>query len=131
MKDTFTYTITDADGDTSTTTIVIDIKGNTDYPPVAVNDSKEGTRDANGKAQKVTQKVTENDSDADGTIDKTSIKIVGADAGSNGKTKTVAGEGVWTVDDTTGEITFTPEDGYTGNTRSEIDNRLEEDRKFG
>ena len=42
----------------------------------------------------------------------------GAPAGStlaaDGKTLTVPGEGVWTVDATTGEITFTPDAGFAG-----------------
>ena len=58
--------------------------------------------------------VLANDTNGD-IIVPTTVAIVGADAGSNGKTKTVPGEGVWTVNPTTGSITFTPAPGFTGN----------------
>ena len=38
----------------------------------------------------------------------------GATAGDDGKTVTVPGEGTYTIDPETGEITFTPEEGFTG-----------------
>ncbi|MBS9773501.1 MAG: VCBS domain-containing protein, partial [Gammaproteobacteria bacterium] len=115
-KDTFTYTITDKDGNTSTTTIVIDVQGNTGLPPKAINDEDEGKRDPQtGKLVAKTQPIVEDDYDKDGTIDPTTVEIKDADEGSNGKTKTVQGEGVWTVDKETGEITFTPEENFNSN----------------
>ncbi|MFT4010595.1 MAG: hypothetical protein QM655_11205, partial [Nocardioidaceae bacterium] len=39
--------------------------------------------------------------------------LVDSDAGDS-TTKTVAGEGTWTIDPDTGVVTFTPEDGFTG-----------------
>jgi len=58
--------------------------------------------------------VLDGDFDTDGTIDPGSVQIEGADTGSNGKILTVAGEGTWAVGATTGQISFTPEDGFTG-----------------
>ncbi|MBP7000029.1 peroxidase family protein [Amaricoccus sp.] len=61
--------------------------------------------------------VLANDNDTDGdqaVIDPTSVQIVGADALSNGHTKTVAGQGTWSVNTTTGAITFTPVSGFSG-----------------
>ena len=46
-------------------------------------------------------------------LDPTSVQLEGSDAGSDGKTKTVPGEGVWTVNPD-GSITFTPAAGFTG-----------------
>ncbi|MCH8541706.1 MAG: hypothetical protein LAT58_13185, partial [Opitutales bacterium] len=47
------------------------------------------------------------------TLDLTSVELDGADSGSDGKTLTVDGEGLWTVNATTGVITFEPESGFT------------------
>ena len=59
-----------------------------------------------------------NDTDPNNNIDPTSVTLVNPPAGStlspDGKTLTVPGEGTWTVDPTTGDITFTPEDGFVG-----------------
>ncbi|MFJ7288843.1 Ig-like domain-containing protein [Curtobacterium sp. NPDC098951] len=57
---------------------------------------------------------------ATGDIDPTTVQLTAPDvAGSTvrdgGKTLTVPGQGVWTVDPTSGAVTFTPEDGFTKN----------------
>jgi hypothetical protein len=52
------------------------------------------------------------DNDADG-IDTTTIQIVGTD--NPGEPLTVQGEGVWSIDPTTGDMIFTPEPGFLGN----------------
>nr|MBS9773529.1 hypothetical protein [Gammaproteobacteria bacterium] len=77
--------------------------------PVATNDSKKG---AIGEPVKIN--VLENDTDPDGKddIDPTSVKLI--DKNGNEVTElNVEGEGTWTVNPTTGEITFTPEQGVT------------------
>ena len=55
---------------------------------------------------------------AGSTIDPTTLvfkpTIPGATLSADGKTLTVPGEGVWTLDPMTGEATFTPESGFTG-----------------
>ena len=57
-----------------------------------------------------------NDSDPQGrdTLDKGSVKLLDAN-GQGVTTLTVAGEGTWTVDTTSGKITFTPDAGFVGN----------------
>ena len=50
----------------------------------------------------------------DGTPDPATVEIVAADDATGGKLKTVAGQGVWSVNAATGAITFAPETGYAG-----------------
>ena len=57
--------------------------------------------------------VLANDTTGDLIVPST-VDIIGADAGTGGNTKTVPGEGVWTVNPITGTITFTPEAGFVG-----------------
>jgi len=47
-------------------------------------------------------------------MDPTTVKIIDPTTGNPVTTLTVPNEGVWTVDPTTGKITFTPEAGFTG-----------------
>ena len=57
--------------------------------------------------------VLSNDIDVDGDIDPTTVKIIDGN-GTPVTTLTVPNEGIWSVDPTTGAITFTPEAGFTG-----------------
>ncbi|WP_439689451.1 Ig-like domain-containing protein [Curtobacterium sp. SP.BCp] len=55
-----------------------------------------------------------------GDIDPTTVQLTdagvpGSSVSDGGKTLTVPGQGVWTVDPKTGAVTFTPEDGFTKN----------------
>ncbi|WJY01273.1 tandem-95 repeat protein [Curtobacterium sp. 458] len=55
-----------------------------------------------------------------GDIDPTTVQLTdagvpGSVVSDGGKTLTVPGQGVWTVDPKTGVVTFTPEDGFTKN----------------
>jgi large repetitive protein len=98
-----TYTVSDATGLVSNpATITID------YVPVASDDTTLG----NTSGTPVTVDVLANDDTGD-VVDPATVQIVGADPASDGRTKTVLGEGVWEVDRDTGEITFTPEAGFT------------------
>jgi CshA-type fibril repeat protein len=81
-----------------------------DYVPVATNDTSTG----NTPGTAVKLDVTANDTDGD-TVVPATVQIVGAHPDSDGKTLTVPGQGVWSVDPVTGEITFTPEENFTGN----------------
>jgi uncharacterized repeat protein (TIGR01451 family) len=56
--------------------------------------------------------VLDGDTDRDGTLVPASVTIVGS-AGP-GQPLVVPGQGTWSVDTTTGEITFTPEPGFLG-----------------
>ncbi len=104
------YTVADDQGNTSDPATVSVIYT---AAPVAAADS---ITDA-PLGTSVTIDVLANDEAADGrTLDPLTVQLVDADADSGGKVKTVPGEGVWTVDPVSGEITFTPETGFTGET---------------
>jgi len=77
------------------------------YLPTASNDSSTG----NVPGTPVTLDVVGNDS---GDLVPGSVVLIDAD-GNRVTTLRVPGEGTWTVDATTGSITFTPEAGFTGN----------------
>ncbi len=107
------YTVSDSTGLTSNeSTITID------YPqtaPVAVDDEK--LDQVLGDA--ITVAVVGNDTDVEGDLDPTTVIITASPAGgtiaADGKSVVVAGEGEWSVDTATGDITFTPEAGFTDN----------------
>lgn len=85
-------------------------------PPTASDDSRTGA--TQGTA--VTIQVIDNDNDPENDIDPSTVNITtpgATDSDNDGDmdTLTVPGEGVWTVDNTTGAITFTPFAGFTGN----------------
>ncbi|MCG7978895.1 MAG: retention module-containing protein [Candidatus Thiodiazotropha endolucinida] len=96
--------------------IVSDNEGNPSNPatvtvsygdgPVAGNDASSG----NMINMPVTVDVLINDSDPDGSLDPSSVQIVGT--ANPGDPLPVPGEGAWTVNATTGAITFTPESGF-------------------
>ncbi|WP_352259900.1 tandem-95 repeat protein, partial [Psychrobacter sp. TB55-MNA-CIBAN-0194] len=105
------YTVDDSTGLTSNEATVI-----VDYPPtspVTTDDSEIGV-----SGQQVIIDVLNNDFDFDGDILPTTVIITQSPAGGtiavDGKSVIVAGEGTWSVDGTTGDITFTPENGFTG-----------------
>ena len=99
------YTVDDNDGNTSNTaTITVDYST---VPPVATNDTSSG----NATNTPVTVDVLSNDNDPDGTLDPATVQIVGTS--NPGDPLSVPGEGTWTVNPTTGAITFTPEAGFT------------------
>ncbi|MEM7769906.1 MAG: DUF4347 domain-containing protein [Cyanobacteria bacterium P01_A01_bin.37] len=76
--------------------------------PVVNNDSSTG----NPTNTSVLVDVLDNDND-DGTLDPATVDL---DPGTTGvqSTLVVPGEGTWTVNPTTGEVTFAPEAGFTG-----------------
>jgi CshA-type fibril repeat protein len=79
-----------------------------DYPqtaPVVVDDNATGVT-----ATPTTINVLGNDSDAEGDINSSTVALVGADANNE---IIVANEGTWSVNNTTGDITFTPVAGFT------------------
>ena len=95
------YTVQDVSGATSPPTSVT-----VDYAPEATNDESLG----NPVGSTVTIDVLANDS---GDIDPTTVMILDPD-GNPVTELVVPGEGTWTVDPDTGAITFTPEDGFEG-----------------
>lgn len=95
------YTATDAFGQRARSTVTVT------YLPHAVADRSSG----NALGEPVSVDVVENDGS---TLVATSVRLLDA-AGKPVTTSTVAGEGTWTVDPTTGRVTFTPLQGFTGN----------------
>ncbi len=112
-----TYTVSDGNGGTATARVIINVTPVNDAP-VANDDRGVGRIGA-----PVTLPITGNDTDTDGTIDPTTVDLdpasvpggVGRDTDGDGDIDevTVPGEGVWAVDES-GNLTFTPEAGFTG-----------------
>uniref|UniRef100_UPI002614DE1E T9SS type B sorting domain-containing protein n=1 Tax=uncultured Tenacibaculum sp. TaxID=174713 RepID=UPI002614DE1E len=111
-----TYELVDLDtgaSDTATITVIYEI------PPVADNELSTG----NNQGDIVSVNILDGDTDADGTIDATSVNLVVPAGATNVITDlsgdiigfTVPGEGTWSYDEVTGELSFDPEDGFTGN----------------
>ncbi|WP_309133338.1 Ig-like domain-containing protein [Cellulomonas sp.] len=94
------YEVTDSTGDTVSATATVG------YVPDATDDVDL----ANTIGDTVTVDVLVNDA---GDMDPTSVVLV--DGTDRVTTLVVEGEGTWTVDAATGAVTFTPEDGFTGN----------------
>ena len=103
------YTIADSAGARSAPAAVnVTIAPVNDRP---VADAEAATVPRNGS---VVIDVVNGDTDVeDGVPLASSVQIVGADD-ATGKVKTVAGQGVWTVNPTTGAITFVPATNYAG-----------------
>jgi uncharacterized repeat protein (TIGR01451 family)/fimbrial isopeptide formation D2 family protein len=91
----------------SSTTATVPVTVN--LPPVAEDDRKDDQR----LGQPVTIQTVANDSDSGNNLDPTSVQLRDP-SGNPVTTLVVSGEGIWTVDPVTGDITFTPETGYLG-----------------
>ncbi|MEL6570453.1 MAG: Ig-like domain-containing protein [Pseudomonadota bacterium] len=108
-----TYTVEDNDGNVSNPATLIIQYGE---PPVAANNTEVDLP----LGDPFTLDPLSNDVDLDGGLDPTTVVFTGTDApddavvSADGKTLEVPGEGVWTIDETTGAMTFTPEDGFQG-----------------
>ncbi|MFK4761257.1 Ig-like domain-containing protein [Microbacterium sp. ZW T5_45] len=112
------YQITDENGQTATSTVTVTVRPG----PTAAPDS-----DTTPQNVDVTFPILGNDTaglKADGTagsFDNDSVTFVvtptlpaGSEVSSNGRELTVPGEGVYTFDPATGEVTFDPEAQFTG-----------------
>ncbi|MCD8431070.1 Ig-like domain-containing protein, partial [Tenacibaculum finnmarkense genomovar ulcerans] len=107
------YTLTETStGLTDTATVKA---GYDEADPIATNDSSTG----NTPGDDATVNLLTNDDLSDGTqatVSNTSIELIDLATGIATTTPnvvTVAGEGVWTLDPLTGNLTFNPEDGFT------------------
>lgn len=113
---TIPYTIKDALGQTSNVANLTVTVLNSSATPAPVANDDFATTPLNTA---VTLPTLLNDAASTGsTLDKTSVKLCGSSETPNGCTQTsvTTTEGVWTVNTTTGDITFTPALGYTGTT---------------
>jgi len=100
------YTVEDETGEISDPVSI-----SIDYPQTAA-DAKEDKKDA-VSGESITVDVLENDTDEQNDIDSTTVKII--DSNGNEVTElVVVNEGTWSVNPISGEITFTPQDGFTG-----------------
>jgi uncharacterized repeat protein (TIGR01451 family) len=109
--DSFVYQVCDHSTptpvcDTATATIRV-----TGSPPVANPDNEDVATGSAGEPLVIA--VLGNDTDPDGNIDPASVLLVGAGVSGDGKTLTVPGEGVWTVNPN-GTLTFVPAPGFIG-----------------
>ncbi len=78
-------------------------------PPNAIDDSV-----ATDPGEPITFTIINNDSDPDGVVDPSTVDLDPSTPGED-KTLTVPGEGTYSVD-AAGNVTFTPEAGFTGET---------------
>jgi len=77
--------------------------------PVAVDDLK--LNQILGTA--VTVQIVSNDTGSENDLDPTTVQLINT-TGSPVSTLNVPGEGIWTIDPNTGDITFTPEMNFLG-----------------
>ncbi|MFT4300011.1 MAG: hypothetical protein QM597_10290, partial [Aeromicrobium sp.] len=102
------YLVTGADGTTYTADIVVEVVGSVTPDSVTLTPDESS----------VTFHPGDNDSVDGVTLDPTSVRLVDPDTGELVDELVVDGVGTWTVDTDTGEVTFTPEDGFVGETPS-------------
>ena len=107
------YTVKDSTGLVSNpATVTID------YPAATAPVAKDDTQTATAVGVATTVAVVGNDADPENNIDPTTVVITQAPAGStiaaDGKSVVVAGQGTWTVDPVTGNITFKPDTSFKG-----------------
>ena len=102
------YQVADSLGQVTNATITVTVR----TPPDAVNDLSSGNYDTDQLINPLT-----NDVDGSGTKDATSVKLCSSGQSApncNETVLTVAGEGTYTVNTTTGVVTFNPLPTFTG-----------------
>lgn len=102
------YRITDGFGQTTTSTATVTV---TAVSPIAVADSA-----STPFGTPVTVRILDNDSAgaASAPLDPTTVVLADPAATDGGKRLDVPGQGLWTIDRTTGAATFTPSAGFAG-----------------
>ncbi len=104
------YVVTDGSGLNDSSTLAITVTPVND-PPVAGDDFI-GSLSRPLAGSSVTVRVTDNDSDLDGPLNPSGLTVVGTTA--PGQPLVVPGEGTWSVNLATQEISFTPSTGFFG-----------------
>ncbi|WP_307495647.1 Ig-like domain-containing protein [Arthrobacter woluwensis] len=102
------YTVKDRNGNETGAKVTVTYSPETPVAPKAKDD--ESLDNQPGTA--VTVPVVGND---EGNLDPSTVKIIDPRTGTPVDKLVVPGEGTWTVNSKTGDITFTPEKGFTGN----------------
>ncbi|MGL5859369.1 MAG: Ig-like domain-containing protein, partial [Angustibacter sp.] len=100
-----TYRVADENGTTSIATLTV----TTGEPPVAEPDTATTAQD-----ESVSIDVLANDDPGASPLDPTTVRLQDPVDGQYKTTVTVPGEGTWTVNPTTGAVTFDPEPTFTG-----------------
>jgi CshA-type fibril repeat protein len=110
------YEVTDSFGNTATATITVTVIAIT---PIAKNDTGHSAANSNGTSNHtdpIDPLSNDTPGDADtAPLDHASLVLTGAGTSSTGRTRTTTA-GTWTVNATTGAVTFTPADKVTGST---------------
>jgi CshA-type fibril repeat protein len=110
------YEVTDSFGNTATATITVTVIAIT---PIAKNDTGHSAANSNGTSNHtdpIDPLSNDTPGDADtAPLDHASLVLTGAGTSSTGRTRTTTA-GIWTVNATTGAVTFTPADKVTGST---------------
>ncbi|MFT4187678.1 MAG: hypothetical protein QM621_03775, partial [Aeromicrobium sp.] len=101
-----TYLVTGADGVTYTAEVSVEVLGAAAPDTVTLSPGESS----------VTFHPGDNDTPDGVELDPTSVRLVDPDTGDPVEEVTIPGVGTWSVDTDTGEVTFTPEDGFTGKT---------------
>ena len=109
-----TYTICENAYPTNCTTATVSVTV-ISSTPIATNDGKSALRGSSVKLN-----ILSNDSDNQNDINKSSVNITTAgatdiDGDGDKDSLVVVGEGSWSIDNITGEATFTPEANFSGN----------------
>ncbi|UZA08029.1 hypothetical protein LP108_09335 [Moraxella bovis] len=102
-------------GDPDPIKYVVKDKGGNDLPPTDVDVSYPQLTNPDTKPGAPGQPVTQNVTNNDGDVDPSTVKLVDPKTGEPTDKIVVPNEGTWTVGPKPGEVTFTPEDGFTGN----------------
>ncbi|MGL5929437.1 MAG: Ig-like domain-containing protein, partial [Dermatophilaceae bacterium] len=109
-----TYRVADDNGTTATATITLTV---TPIRPVATDDTGSAP---NGRPITIDLLANDEPGDPSAPLDPTSVVFpatgqpAGATVSSDGRTLTVPGEGTYTIDPTTGAVTFDPEPTFSG-----------------
>ena len=98
------YTAEDENGTPATATVTIDY-----VDPLPVPEATDDVSEGNEPGTPVTVDVLGNDDD---TLIPDTVRVIDPETGEPATEVVVPGEGTWTVDN--GLVTFTPEDGFTG-----------------
>ncbi|WP_227686672.1 Ig-like domain-containing protein, partial [Psychrobacter fozii] len=85
-----------------------DDNNDNDNAPIAEDDTVLGET-----GQPITIDVVANDSDPENDLDPTTVKLIDPVTGNEVTSLVINGEGTWQVDPMTGEVSFTPESGFT------------------